>query len=123
MAEAEGATDDWSPGIRRSLARSLAMMNGLTEVPREWMTIAAKWRSPMYLSRAAQADAGAKTIGSIPWLADTEVGLEILGLDAQQVQRAMAERRRLRGSGVLESLRASAQQVAAERVATDGDGN
>ena len=123
VAEAEGATDDWSPGIRRSLARSLAMMNGLTEVPREWMTIAAKWRSPMYLSRAAQADAGAKTIGSIPWLADTEVGLEILGLDAQQVQRAMAERRRLRGSGVLESLRASAQQVAAERVATDGDGN
>lgn len=111
IAEAEGATDDWGPALRRAQVRMLAMANGLDEVPREWHSIDAKWRSPLYLSRAAQADAGMKQLTAVPWLADTEVGLELLGLDEQQVKRAMAEKRRQAGSGVLEVLRNAAQTV------------
>jgi hypothetical protein len=85
IAEAEGATDDWGPPLRRSLLRALAIANGQSEVPAGWATVAPKWRSPLYLSRAAQADAGAKQLGAVPWLADTEVGLELLGLDEQQI--------------------------------------
>jgi hypothetical protein len=33
IAEAEGATDDWGPPLRRTLARALAMANGLDAVP------------------------------------------------------------------------------------------
>jgi hypothetical protein len=108
IAEAEGATDDWSPPLRRSLARALAIANGLSEVPREWSTVAPKWRSPLYLSRAAQADAGSKQLGAVPWLAETEVGLELLGLDEQQIARAVAERRRSEARSFVEQLREAA---------------
>lgn len=106
IAEAEGATDDWAPALRRSMIRMLAMKNGVAwdDVPPEWKTIDTKWRSPLYLSRAAQADAGMKQIAAIPWLADTEVGLELLGLDEQQIQRAQADRRRAAGRDVIAQL-------------------
>lgn len=109
IAEAEGATDDWSSPLRRAASRSLAMQNGLDEVPPEWRTIDTRWRSPIYLSRAQAADAGAKQVGAVPWLAETEVGLELLGLDRQQVDRAMAERRRLRSETSLAALTAAAE--------------
>lgn len=109
IAEAEGATDDWSPPLRRTLLRALAMQNELTAVPPEWRTVAPKWRSPVYLSRAAQADAGMKQLTAAPWLAETTVGLELLGLDQQQIDRAVAERRRLGGSAALRALTEAAQ--------------
>lgn len=114
IAEAEGATDEWSPAILNASMRALAMQNGLSEVPAEWLSIDTKWRSPAYLSRAAQADAGSKVIGSIPWLAETEVGLEVLGLDESQIKRALSERRRNGGSA---ALRAITEAAAAGRPA------
>lgn len=98
IAEAEGATDDWAPPLRRSLTRALAILNGEKEIPEAWRTIDTKFRSPLYLSRAAQADAGMKQISAVPWLAESEVGLELLGLDAQQIKRAMADKRRAQAS-------------------------
>lgn len=113
IAEAEGATDDWRPALRRSMVRALAMQNGLSmdEVPAQWATIDTKWRSPIYLSRAQQADAGMKQLSAVPWLADTEVGLELLGLDPQQQERALAEKRRAQGRAALTALSAAAEQV------------
>jgi hypothetical protein len=104
VAEAEGATGDWSPGLRRSYQRLLAMRNGLSEIPAAWRTIDAKWRSPLYLSRAQEADAGAKQVAAVPWLAETTVGLELLGLDDQQIKRAVAERRQVEGRRLLAGL-------------------
>lgn len=93
IAEAEGATDDWSVPFRRVMIRALAIQNGLHEVPAEWRTIDTKWRNPAYLSRAAQADAGTKQLSVVPWLGDTRVGLELLGLSEQQIKAALAEKR------------------------------
>lgn len=106
IAEAEGATDDWSPALRRTMIRALAIQNGIRieDAPNEWSSIAPKWRSPIYLSRAAAADAGGKQLAAIPWLADTEVGLELLGLDDQQIVRALADRRRNAGRAVLAAI-------------------
>lgn len=104
ISEAEGATDDWTRPLSRAVRRMLAIANGETSVPAQWASITPKWRSPMYLSRAAAADAGAKQLGAVPWLADTEVGLELLGLDEQQVTRALAEKRRVAGRSVLAAL-------------------
>lgn len=109
IAEAEGCTDDWSPAVRRTITRALAIQNGQTEVPAEWSGIAPKWRNPVYVSRAAAADAGSKQIGAVPWLAETEVGLELLGLDDQQITRALAERRRLGGSAALRAITAAVE--------------
>lgn len=104
ISEAEGTMDDWSVPIRRTVNRALAIQNGFSEVPEAWGSIETKWRSPVYLSRSAAADAGAKQLGVVPWLAETEVGLELLGLDDQQIRRAMADKRRASGRAVLAAL-------------------
>lgn len=116
LAEAEGATDDWSVPIRRSVTRALAIQNGLSDVPTEWASIDTKWRNPVYLSRAAEADAGAKQVAAGPdWLRNTRVGLELIGLSKQQIELAEAERDLMRG-------RDSAAQIIAARLgASDGD--
>jgi hypothetical protein len=114
IAEAEQTTDGWSPDLSRSVARALEMRNG--SVPAE-LDIRPHWRNPMHVSRSAAADAGSKVIDKMPWLAETEVGMEIVGLTADQIRRAQSERRRAVGRGVLESIRQQAQAVV-----TDVDG-
>src|SRR5690606_7851804 len=69
IAEAEGAMDDWSISVRRSVTRALAIQNGLSEIPVEWASIDTKWRKAQFASRASAADAGAKQLGAVPWLA------------------------------------------------------
>jgi hypothetical protein len=104
ISEAEGATDDWAPAFRRSIIRALAIANDESTVPDAWQSIDAKWRSPVHLSRAAQADAGMKVISAVPWLAETSVGLELLGLSDQQIDRALADRRRSSAANIVERL-------------------
>ena len=119
IAEAEGATDDWSVPIRRRVMTALAIQNGLSEIPKEWASIDTKWRSPMYLSKASQADAGAKQIAAAPdWVRDTEVGLEVLGFSTQQIARLYADRDKMRGRQSAESLIAARQAEVANGDAT-----
>jgi hypothetical protein len=98
---AEDAMSNWAPALRRAMTRALAIQNGLTAVPAEWQTIDTKWRNPEYLSQSAVADAGMKKLAAVPWLAETEVGLELLGLDDQQIARAMSEKRRAVGTATV----------------------
>ena len=104
IAEAEGATDDWSPAFRRAMMRALAIKNGESTIPPQWRTMKTKWRNPAYASRSAMADAGMKQLAAVPWLAETEVGLELLGLTAAQAERALAEKRRARATSLIEQL-------------------
>ena len=122
IAEAEGATDDWAPAFRRAMIRALAIANDETEVPDQWNSIDCKWRSPVYLSRAAQADAGMKVLTAVPWLADTSVGLEILGLSGQQIERALADRRRSQAVSLVEKLTAAPVPVDVNAVGAGGAG-
>lgn len=93
IAEAEGATDDWSVPIRRRVQAALAIQNREASVPDSWASIDTQWRSPVYVSKAAQADGGAKQLAAGPeWLKDTTVGLQLLGLTKQQIELAQSER-------------------------------
>jgi len=115
IASAEQATDAWSVPIRRTITRALAIQNGLEEIPAEWASIVPRWRKPQFVSRAAAADAGAKQLGAVPWLAETTVGLRLLGLDELDIEEALAERRRASGRDIVAALRAPAM-VAADAV-------
>lgn len=126
IGEAEGATDDWSPALRRSFVRALAIQNGIAaaDIPDEWASIDTKWRDPRFQSRAAQADAGMKQLTAVPWLAESEVGLELLGLNDQQIRRALADRRRQGGTSALNTIlqrAAEAQGDAGAVTEPDGD--
>jgi hypothetical protein len=98
---------DWAPALNRTMRRALAIQNNISTVPDSWWTIDAKWASAEYLTRSAQADAGMKLIAAVPWLADTEVGLELLGLDDQQIARAMSEKRRASVTTLLQRMTAT----------------
>ncbi|USH45500.1 portal protein [Gordonia phage CheeseTouch] len=119
IAEAEGTDDNFTPALRNSFIRALAMKNGIAaeEIPDSWRSIDTNWRNPRYLSRAAVADAGMKQLAAAPELAGTEVGYELLGLTPQQIKRALSERRRATGRQVLDTLRQ--QTVTAD--ASDAD--
>jgi len=94
VAEAERTARGWSRPVARTIQRALAIQEGLYHVPDEWRSLTCKWRDPRFLSRAAMADAGAKQLATVPWLAETEVGLELLGLNQGQIERALSEKRR-----------------------------
>lgn len=104
IAEAEGAQDDWTVPIRRRVTTALAIQNGLEEIPESWRGIAPRWRSPIYLSRAAAADAGSKQIAAVPRLGETKVGLRLLGLNQQDIDEVQAEFRRASGRAVVEAV-------------------
>jgi hypothetical protein len=113
IAEAEGAIDDFRPALIRSFTRALAIQNDMKadEIPESWKSIDTNWRNPRYQSRAAEADAGTKQLSAVPWLGETEVGLELLGLTPQQRANALAERRRNSGRAILEALTAESADV------------
>lgn len=120
IAEAEGAIDDWSPAVKRSHLRALAILNGFDEIPAEWQTIESKWRDVRYTSKSAQADSGSK-IAPLIAAATSEVELELLGLDEQQIRRVMSDKRRAGGTSALTSiLERAAGRVTAE-ADTSGD--
>jgi len=112
IGAAERATAGWSVPLRRSIARALAIQNKEPGIPPEWRGMSVKWRDARFESRAAQADAGQKTVAAFPWLADTEVGMELIGLDEQQIARAVAERRRTQARQAIGALAAAARPAA-----------
>lgn len=120
IAEAEGAVDDWTPALNRTMARALAMANRTDA--ETFAGVESQWRDPRFQSRAAQADAGMKQLAAMPWLAETEIGLELLGLDPQQRKRALAERSRVRGGNILAGLAAAASSAVPTPVAPNGSG-
>lgn len=72
----------------------LALLVRDGSVPDGFGAVTAKWRDASTPTIAATADAGGKQLAAVPWLRDTEVGLELLGLSNQQIARAMAEKDR-----------------------------
>lgn len=104
ISEAEGTIDGWSPAWRRTILRGLQMLNGWEAVPDDVAKLRPKWRSPSTPSRAAAADAAQKTLAQFPWLADSELGLELFGFEQAFIDRAMAEKRRQTGSAALRAL-------------------
>ena len=104
IAEAEDTTDYWSPSVRRTVTRALAIQNDMEEIPKAWASIKTAYRDPRFLSRAAIADAGMKQLTAVPWLAETKMGLRLLGLTEDQIEEALTERRAVTGRALAASV-------------------
>ena len=111
ISEAEDTTDYWSPSVRRTVTRALAIQNGETGVPEAWRSITTDYRDPRFLSRAAVADAGLKQLSAAPWLAETRVGLRLLGLTELQIEEALQERTKNAGRALAASVFAARSEV------------
>lgn len=102
IAEAGRTAEDWAPDLSSAVTRALRMFNNDDVDPN--LDVRPQFRNPLHASRSQAADAGSKIIDKMPWLAETEVGLELMGLTPDQARRAAAERTRVRGRATLERL-------------------
>lgn len=103
----------------RTLEDVVMLRDGLTEPPVEMMDLSLSWRSPERFTLAAVADAGAKQVAAVPGLADTEVGMEMLGMSRDQIERAQSEMRRAQSGSLLDRVLAS-RTPGPELVTADG---
>lgn len=111
VSEAESTTDNWSPDLSAAVTRGLRMLNG-GAVPAD-LDLKPRWRSPVHQSRASVVDAGQKQVAAVPWLAETTVGLRLLGLSEADISDALSERQRATSRANVTALAALAQQRAA----------
>lgn len=95
------------------------LRDGLTETPVEMLDLTLTWRSPERFTLAAIADAGAKQVAMIDGLAETSVGMEMLGMTRDQVRRAQSEIRRGRSSSVLDRILATQSGVNTQQQVSD----
>lgn len=89
ISEALQAQREWAPDLSMVPRRALEMLNG-REFPK--LRVRPVWDDAVMSSPAAKADSGQKILSAQPWLRETSVGLELLGLSPEQAKRAVAER-------------------------------
>ncbi|WP_417556340.1 phage portal protein [Microbacterium sp.] len=107
VADAEKQQTIMTAVLRRGLENVLMIRDGLSERPDGVLDLQFIWRRPDRPTLAAVADSGAKQVGSIQGLAQTTVGMELLGLRPDQIDRAQSELRRTRAASTLDRLQAA----------------
>lgn len=92
-------------------------------VPEEFSTISPKWRDAATPTRSAAADEATKLVGAGILPPDSSVTYDRIGLTPAEQRQIGADRRRAAGTGVVDTLQAAAERIAAQRegVTTNGD--
>lgn len=104
--EAKQTTREWSPDLSSAVTRGLRMLNR-GAIPGD-LDIRCHFENPVTASPSGAADRAAKLFSAIPWLSETEVGLEMAGLSPDQITRALNEKQRAQGRQALSTLAAAA---------------
>lgn len=102
IAEAEGTTDGWSPAWVRTMQNAVEIREGA--VPDGLAGLRAKWRNPVYSSRAAAADAAQKLVAVFPWMAQSDAAIRMLGLDETITAELLADKRRAQARASIAAL-------------------
>lgn len=105
VATAEKQQVIYGESVTRLLENMVMLRDRTTTPPAELLQMRLKWRRPDRATLAAAADAGAKQVGAVPGLAQTTVGLELLGLEPDQIDRYQSDNSRNQASGLLDRLR------------------
>ena len=113
VGHAEAQHIIFGSALKRSFGTALMIRDGLSEPPAELTGLGLAWRPPNRPTLSALADAGAKQVQAVPDLARTSVGLELVGLSPQQIERYRAELAEQAPVGV-ESLAAAIARQSAE---------
>lgn len=92
IGHAETQHGIYGAALKRSLATALMIRDGANAPLDELRALQFAWRAPNRPTLAAVADAGAKQVAAVPGLAETTVGMELIGLTPQQIARFQAER-------------------------------
>lgn len=84
------------------------------------VAIEARFKNPAMPSVVSQSDAMVKQISVLPWLAESDVALEELGYNEEQIQRLHADRARWQGMQLANATIASRSGSQAQQSKQDG---
>lgn len=84
------------------------------------VAIEARFKNPAMPSVVSQSDAMVKQISVLPWLAESDVALEELGYNEEQIQRLHADRARWQGMQLANATIASRSGSQAQQSQQDG---
>lgn len=94
ISEAEDTIDGWALPHVRTLQNAWMIREGVDELPAELRRLRPVWRDPRHESKAALADWFLKVAGALPWIAEADTAVELIGLDEGVVERLRADRDR-----------------------------
>lgn len=106
----------YADALLRSFENAIMIRDNLSAPPDGMLDLSFKWRRADRPSLVSIADAGSKQVAAIPQLGETEVGMELAGLDPDQIARAQNELRRAHGSSSLNSILDRAARATAPEV-------
>lgn len=113
---AERAATPFGIGWVDVMRLAVQVRDGLRQPPAELSGMRAKFRNPATVTKAAAADATIKFVQAFPWSAESEVALEMFGVDRIDIDRLLADKRRAQVGSLLGNLRGQAVQAVADPV-------
>lgn len=109
-AHAERIIDDYRPTLKRLAVSSLMLRDGVSDAS-TYSGLQSVFAPTVRVTDAAAADAVLKKVQAMPWLADSNVILERLGFDADEIRRLEADRRRAQGGALIDRVLNTASPV------------
>lgn len=102
--EAEDTAAGWSTAHVRALQNAWMLAEGERSIPAELRRLEPIWRDPRHPSKASEADWFLKVSAGMPWVADTDTALDLIGVRPDVADRLRAERDVMRGRDLYRTL-------------------
>jgi len=91
---AEDASDGWATGHIRTLQNAWMLAAGESQIPPDLLKLQPVWRDPRHPSKAAEADWMTKVASVLPWVAEADSALDLIGVRPDVAERLRADRAR-----------------------------
>ncbi len=118
---AERAAIPFGMGWVDAMKLAVMVRDGLSEPPSELAGLKAKFRNPATSTRTEAANATVQFVSAFPWASDSDVALEMFGLDRTDISRLQTIREQGKISTLLSTLQTTVSDTATEIVATRDD--
>ena len=105
--------------LKRAMGIAVALREGTNTIPDSMRDVHPVWAPTKEISDAARADAFTKIADKVTGYADSDVGLERLGLSREEITRLRADQRKARAQNVVDQLKIRTAQNS-QQEASDG---
>ena len=102
--------------LKRAMGIAVALREGSNAIPDSMRDVHPVWAPTREISDAARADAFTKIADKITGYADSDVGLERLGLTREEITRLRADQQRQRAKEQIDQLKARLASTGGEEV-------
>lgn len=102
--EGEDTADGWTLPHVRTIQNAWMLAAGESQVPSELLRLQADWRDPRHPSKASEADWMMKVSATMPWIAESDTALDLIGVRPAVAEKLRAEKARMRGRETLRAL-------------------